>query len=322
MSITLTPSVALDTLVSDISVLQHSYPSPVVYKGKLYVFYTGSGNDGIWYTSYDGTRWAPIVSVRSHVPSVAVSMGTSPSVVVFNDVLYLFYNGAGHDGTYYATFDGSKWNPNIVSVSAHCGGQNFLLETSPSATVFDGTIHLFWNSASGDGIWFTTFDGSWAPQTNLNSLAHGIGIRQRTSPSVCTVASYLYVFYNGGGLDGTFFTRRTREGHWDGITSVSKILPSGMGYLDGTSPAATPLVVGGSWILLVWNGSGDDGLWYTVLTTDGKGAPQVSLKDTIKAEPVLNSSNAGVGMYDNVPFIFWPNGHQRMWFTRGQNLNL
>ncbi|KZV90467.1 hypothetical protein EXIGLDRAFT_720325 [Exidia glandulosa HHB12029] len=324
MSLNLSTSQAMDNLVQGISVLKHTYPAPVSFQEKLYVFYNGSGNDGIWYTVFDGTSWAPMVSVRQLVPSLSVYPGTSPSAVVYRGLLYLFYNGSGRDGTYYTTFDGSKWNSSITSVAQAAGGQGFLPETSPAATVYGGKLQLFWSGSGRDGIWFTTFDSKvWAAQTSLNSLVKNIGIRDSTSPAVCTVDKYLYVFYQGSGHDGTFFTRLGKQGAWDAIVSVNQLIPSGMNYGDGTSPAATPLVVGGPWILLVWNGLHDgDGLWYSIISTDGTGTAQVSLKDAIGAEPVLNGSNAGVGMWNNVPFVFWPNPRQRMFFTEGQSLGI
>lgn len=322
MSLSLSSPQLLDDFVQGIRVLPRSAPAPIVFQNKLFVFYNGSGSDGIWYTAFDNKSWAPVISVRTHVPNINLAPGTSPAVVVFKGTLYLFYNGSGHDGTWYTTFDGTRWSGSAISVSSQIGGQNFLLETSPSATVYDNKLYLFWNGSENDGIWFTTFDSKqWTNQTRLNAIVDGIILQDNTSPAVCTVGDYLYVFYNGFGHDGTWFTRLTKEGNWDAVVSVNFIIPGGMNFLDGTSPAATPLTVGSkSSILLVWNGAANDGLWYSVISTDGTAAAQVSLKNTIGAVPVLNESSGGVTVWLGVPFIFWPSEQQQLWFTRGVSL--
>jgi len=300
---------AKTVLPSEVNMLSHTYPAPVVFQNKLYVFYNGSGNDGIWCTTFDGNAWSNATNVKKQVPNMNVFKGTSPACVVFGGTLCMFYQGSGHDGTWMTTFDGSTWT-SAQSISNLINGQNFLEETSPSATVYGDSLHLFWNGSGNDGIWFTTFNGSkWAAQQNVSNHVFGIQVRKRTSPAVCTAYNKLYMFYQGSGQDGTWFTTLSPSG-WSKVLSVSNVI-GGQNYQDGTSPVATAIE---GKVLLVWNGSGNDGLWYTVMQGD-KGAPQTSLDKTIATSPPFEGTNAGVVTSVGRPWIFWPNGTRHLMYT-------
>jgi len=247
--------------------------------------------------------------VKRHVPNLSVFQGTSPAAVVYGGTLYLFYQGSGHDGTWLTKFDGATWT-SAESVSRLINGQGFLEETSPSATVYGDALHLFWNGSGNDGIWFTTFNGhKWASQKNVSEHVWGIQVRKRTSPAVCTAYDKLYVFYQGSGHDGTWYTTLSPAG-WAKLHSVSDVI-GGQNYQDGTSPVATAIE---GKVLLVWNGSGNDGLWYTVIHGD-KGAPQTSLDRTISTSPPFEGTNAGVVTSIGKPWIFWPNNTRHLAYT-------
>ncbi|KIM19376.1 hypothetical protein M408DRAFT_31281, partial [Serendipita vermifera MAFF 305830] len=48
--------------------LEGMSPTSVVYDGKLYVFYNGSDNNGIWFTQFNGHSWSLIDNVKRHRP--------------------------------------------------------------------------------------------------------------------------------------------------------------------------------------------------------------------------------------------------------------
>jgi hypothetical protein len=91
--------------------------------GGISVFHQGSDNNGqLWYTySRDGVNW----DRDTLVPNV--NMSGSPSAVVYNGLLYVFYQGgSGYAGQlWYAVYDGTNWGQNIVH---HVG-----MSGSPSA---------------------------------------------------------------------------------------------------------------------------------------------------------------------------------------------
>ena len=73
-------------------------PSAVVFNNNLYVFHPGYAENGeLWYTVADGTSWSQDHQILANVaPPVGWEgrngpMSLSPSAVVWNNVLYVFF---------------------------------------------------------------------------------------------------------------------------------------------------------------------------------------------------------------------------------------
>jgi len=78
-------------------------PSAVAFNNKLYVFHPGSHESGeLWYTVADGTSWSQdqlILANNLGLADTTGPMSQSPSAVVWNNVLYVFFqNGTGGGG--------------------------------------------------------------------------------------------------------------------------------------------------------------------------------------------------------------------------------
>ena len=75
-------------------------PSAVVFNNQLYVFHPGSGESGeLWYIVADATTWSDDMKLISGGDSFNVENGISlsPSAVVWNNMLYVFFQN-GHGG--------------------------------------------------------------------------------------------------------------------------------------------------------------------------------------------------------------------------------
>ena len=78
-------------------------PATVVFNNKLYVFHPGSHETAeLWYTVADGTSWSQdqmIISGANSTGLPSPGICQSPSAVVWNNVLYVFFqNGTGGGG--------------------------------------------------------------------------------------------------------------------------------------------------------------------------------------------------------------------------------
>jgi hypothetical protein len=98
-----------------------SSPCSVVYKDQLWVAYFIASMDGAWWTVYNGNEWSQPQGCNHSGSAISLAVNTSPSLVVFQDLLYLFYNGSGNNGTFYITWNGTVWSP-CLSVSTAIGG--------------------------------------------------------------------------------------------------------------------------------------------------------------------------------------------------------
>ena len=81
-------------------------PTPVLaaYNNRLYMAWKGQGNPGIWFSSFDGTNWAP----QQEITGLATSVG--PALAVYSDRLYMAWKGiVGDQGIYFSSL--SNWAP-------------------------------------------------------------------------------------------------------------------------------------------------------------------------------------------------------------------
>ncbi|WIE52808.1 glycoside hydrolase [Pseudomonas sp. GM17] len=215
-------------------------PSAVVFNNEIYVFYQGASNNGqLCYVTYNPSTssWASPVWINS---AGEVLMENSPSAVVFNNVLYVFYQGVGVSWCYNTCSDGSTWGG---QVQPSIGGG----EASPSAVVYNDQLYLFYQGGDDWGVYYNIFDGSsWTPDAPIPDYPV-----ISASPSAAVYAGELYVFYqtsaNSGGLDYSVLNGST----W---SSTLEVMPTGS--MSG-SPAAVLLNNYALWVL--YEGPGNNG---------------------------------------------------------------
>ena len=185
----------------------------VVYKGLLYFFWVFSPGyeavNRLQYATYDGRgAWSKAKYVDA--ANLGVKPGTSASVNVFKDVLYVFYDGSGDDGTWVTTFSGDKWSP-VKSIAAALGWFGSVDFTDPDSwTSSDGKTQSVSNG-SFLGSWVgTTTDGtSWNQPINIARTIGQQGISVGSSARGQAFLNRSYLFWNGIGEAGLWYTRET-----------------------------------------------------------------------------------------------------------------
>jgi hypothetical protein len=89
-------------------------PALAVFNGTIYMAWKGVNRPGsddikIYYSSFDGSNWAP----QQIVPNVGTTGGLS--LTVFNNMLCLSWKGQGDDTRiFFSTFDGNNWTPQQI----------------------------------------------------------------------------------------------------------------------------------------------------------------------------------------------------------------
>jgi len=87
-------------------------PSLAVYKNKLYAAWKGiKGDDGIYWSAFDGTAWSAFGPAQAKVPNVGTNWAPSIAAIESNqeDKLYAAWAGINNEGIYWSTFDGTNW---------------------------------------------------------------------------------------------------------------------------------------------------------------------------------------------------------------------
>ena len=278
-------------------------PSAAVYRDKLYVIYNGAGGDGLYFITYDGKDWVDPIQLGGVVGGVGIAENSNPSAVVAHDLLYVFYNGAGSDGTYYITYDGNEVK-GPIAVKALIGAMSFLKGTSPAATVYERP-YLFWVGSSDNGVYYSFLDhNTWTGQTRVNTSVPNMGIASGTNPFAIEYMADFYLFYNGAGGDGTFYTVLTNRG-WQPPVGIKGQIKD-MGFRKNTSPTAC--LSGGTYQLLVfYAGAGQDGIYVT--SYDGTGdkiwTKQVHVACPNGVPGILDGTSPCAITYKQTPHLFW-----------------
>jgi chitinase len=169
-------------------------PSAVLWQGGIEVFFQGANNDGqLWRTfSSDGNAWG---TTQTNVRVQGVGMSGSPSAVVYNGSLYVFYQGLNNSGGLWYTVSGDS-----INWTQHAPVPNLGMSGSPSAAVWKGGITVF-HQGSGNGgqLWYTySGDGNNWGNPKTDSIVPVSGLQMSGSPSVVEYNGRLYTFFQGG----------------------------------------------------------------------------------------------------------------------------
>lgn len=157
-------------------------PSVVFYKGLYYLFYTGYatshtdvGGYKVGYaTSPDGITWTkvekPLLEPTSPTGNPNLDFNQyvvgEPGAVVFNNTLYVYFTAIGaHQsvGTtlqtigVVSTSDGNTWSEPAMVLSpdqdTYPRGEGWAGFSTPSATVVNGSVHLFYDVVNEKPSW-------------------------------------------------------------------------------------------------------------------------------------------------------------------------
>ncbi|KAF2147997.1 hypothetical protein K461DRAFT_324960 [Myriangium duriaei CBS 260.36] len=297
-------------LASDITVFNYSSPASIVFKDRLYVFYSGTDSNDIWYTTCTGSQtratWdSSITSLRKASNSgIFAAVYTIPSPAVLGDQLYVFFCGAGNNGIFYTTASrDDQGNDTWTSVQPLLPGdsaETFYPHTSPSATVQADQLLVVWVKSDGTTIRYSrSTDGKdWSAAADVT---YNLPISNETSAIAVTFNDVVYVFYNSSNDNGAWFVTY-QSGQWSSETSVKAAVSGTMALLTNTSPAA--FVNDAGILVLLWNSSLNDGVYTT--SFDGKlwRAP-TSLGAVQSAVTLLDKSSPCGSCYRGVPFVFY-----------------
>ncbi|KAF3929127.1 hypothetical protein ABW20_dc0109733 [Dactylellina cionopaga] len=149
----------LSTYVRDVNLYAGSAPASVVFRGTLYVFYSGAGYDGVWCTTTtDGLTWAPIYNLNQKGARSQSKRKCLQRCVVRllqwqqkrrNLVLETCQRGSFHSRDFGVEDKwGDRWTP---QKKLSCDGDvpNLAANTGLNSVQFLQKPYAFWSSGSG-----------------------------------------------------------------------------------------------------------------------------------------------------------------------------
>jgi hypothetical protein len=219
-------------------------PAAVNFQGQLWCF-TANGDGALGYTFNDGSGFPPIAYVNYGATGY-------PAAVVFDELLYIFYN-SGSNLSYrtlafyendvtvpqYVTVDGTTIPVPTTVVSTNADGTTSTtsfaddvhyrydwsgpfqvsgvgLSASPFAVVFNQELYVF-HLGSASGLYYSVLDssGNWAPDAPIGLGSVDCG----ASPAAVVFNQELYVFYVSNA--GLIYFSKLSNGSWGSPVQVS-----------------------------------------------------------------------------------------------------
>jgi hypothetical protein len=149
-------------------------PSVAVYQDKLYIVYKGQNTKDIFFTIYDGQFWSGDARISSQPGGIRPESSANPSLVVFNNLLYMIYKGPQNNDLNYAYFDGKVWHGNS-EIYKQPGRIRPESNTNPGLAVFNGRLHMIYKSPNNNELNVAFFDGAtWSGNTQIRTGSGGV----------------------------------------------------------------------------------------------------------------------------------------------------
>lgn len=145
-------------------------PALVSYHGVPHLFWRGAdtlltSNQNIYLSIRTATGWTAPTTLPG------ISSSETPAVAVLGNTLYLANRGTK------ALLDNDQWirlwsSTNAVTWTSRANPVDAYTDQAPALAAHADRLHLAWKSASGDELWYSTFDGdhTWQSPTRIASF--------------------------------------------------------------------------------------------------------------------------------------------------------
>ncbi len=280
----------------------------------LYAAWKGSsGDERIWYSSFDGTNWAPQQSMPD---PIATSFRPSLAVlnVGFSQLLYAAWKGSNDDTRiWYSSFDGTNWAPQKTISVPNTPNEVVGTDVGPSLAVLNGVLYAAWKGSNGDTrIWYSSLPGTeWETQKTIsvpNTPNEVVGTD--VGPSLAVFNGVLYAAWKGSNGDERIwyssFDSTRRE--WETQVAIQSPVASSVG---------PSLAEFNNQLYAAWKGSdGDERIWYSPFNGNHFGLVGGPVQEPLPS-PIASSVGPSLAFFNNRLYIAWKgsNGDTRIWWT-------
>lgn len=237
-------------------------PSPIQYKGVMYIFYQGMGNSKeLWYTSFDGSEF----SASTKVPDVRLKGG--PSAVVHDTAGWGSFVEVWLQGTAgWTELWRVRWMPPHTGFMSYRVPDVAIMNDPAAVSLPDawpsggGTIAVA-EAATKEPFHVTKGTGVLAEYRHRGRADFEIH-NSAASPGAVVYKNKLYVFHEDSGSNGELW--------YSTVTYVNKGTASAGVRVPNVGISGKPVpVVEGNTLHVFHEGMGDNGELWCVSTSDG-----------------------------------------------------
>lgn len=200
-------------------------PGVALFHNWIYIVYKGVLDYDLWMAWYDGNQWKGNVKINTMPGGIHPQSNDSPSLVVFQNRLYMIYKAWNSDTLYSAWFDGGTWYGNTpIDIDPQRGNINPKSNSTPGIAEYKGKLYMVYKGWDTNMLFFSWFDGeNWYGNFSIKSQPGGIDPHSNYSPGVCVYNSNLYIVYKAWN-DYVLYSSRFDGIMWRGNVPLNTTL--------------------------------------------------------------------------------------------------
>jgi hypothetical protein len=157
-------------------------PNVIAFNDKLFIIYKGESSDDLYLTIFDSKDWSGDVKISSQPGGIVPESSDRPSLVIFNNILYMIYKGPNNTDLNYAVFDGNVWQGNS-EIWKQPGGIHPESDSNPGLLWLDNRMWLAYKSPNNTNLNYAYFDGTtWSGNSQITVQRGGQNPQSDFSP--------------------------------------------------------------------------------------------------------------------------------------------
>lgn len=212
-------NVRISSMHGGISPESTDSPNVVVYKGLLYTVYKGAHSSTLYMAWFDGTTWFGNKKIGNMSGGINPKSTHNPSLVVFDNKLYIVYKGANTNTLYTAWFNDKKWFGNI-RIKGQSGGISPVSNDTPGAIAYKKKLYIIYKSPHNKTLFWAWYDGNrWAGDIRVKVQPGELKPESTESPKAGVFQDKLYIVYKGANSN-TLYSAWFDNVYWHGNTRI------------------------------------------------------------------------------------------------------
>lgn len=219
-----------------------------MFRNELVLVYKKAGSNDLYVVNFDGTQWYGGNAIRGQPGDITPVTDVAPSLIVFNDALYVVYKGAGSHSIYLAWIDGGTWSAPLA-IDQMPGNINPQTDDTPRPAVYNGSLYIIYKQPNSTELYCIWYDGTrWYGGATINDPAAKFDPKSKYNPAAIDFDGKLYILYRGESLN-TLYTAWFGGTAWAGNIPIGKQPP---GNVDPASQFTPGVLVYESKLCLVY----------------------------------------------------------------------
>jgi len=242
-------------------------PALILYKEKIFMAWNGSGNDGIWYSTFDlkTQKWASQKNIVG-TDGQRYTVTDSPALTLINRELFMVWHGK-ENRCQYAAYDSQNdtWTAANTAIDTAGDQSDFFIIKSPSIATLGSEAMMVWHAH--EQIYYTAYNSYQLMDIwNCPRLASGTNKQLFNAASTPSILSYFInnqMIMTWKDRHSESILNSVYSSHLPVSTWTNAIVAKSEDGKTLATPTNPATVIVDMSMFMVWIGSNGTGLFYS-----------------------------------------------------------